>query len=234
MVTIQQSIDVCVPIHTVYNRLTRFEDYPCFMDEVKNVQQLDDTHLHWTSIMANRSVEWDAEITEQETDRCIAWHNTSGPTNDGRVELQPVGPDAARVIFTLHNEPEQVPGSMAGNSEQALALQLKLDMARLKDFIEAQDMHAAVPSRASGHSAGQQEGLAESTQGERGSPRNAPVPMESYAAGSEGFSGEEQAAQPLASSMRNAAEQRNDSAGTSRPDMSGRTSAGSGKGDAKA
>ncbi|QDZ29951.1 CBS domain-containing protein [Noviherbaspirillum sp. UKPF54] len=215
MATIQQSIDIRVPIHAVYNRLARFEDYPQFMDEVKGIRRLDDTHLHWTTIMANRPVEWDAEITEQETDRCIAWHNTSGPTGDGRVELQAVGQDAARVTFTLHSEPEQVPGSLAGNSEQALALQLKLDMARLKDFIEAQESPAvmpAMPSRASGLSAGQREGVAESTPGERGRPRNAPVPTSSYAAGSEGFSGEEEPGQPVASSVRAAAGQRNDPA----------------------
>ena len=144
MATIQQSIDVSVPIHTVYNRLMRFEDYPNFMDEVESVQRLDDTHLHWTTVMANRPVEWDAEIVEQQTDRCIAWHNVSGPTNDGRVELEPMGQDASRVIFTLHTEPEQIPGSMAGNSEQDLALQLKLDLARMKDFIEAGDAQAAM------------------------------------------------------------------------------------------
>lgn len=209
MATIQQSIDVRAPIHTVYDRLCRFEDYPRFMDEVKNVQQLDDTHLHWTTVMANRPVEWDAEITEQETDRCIAWHNVSGPTNDGRVELQPVGQDTARIIFTLHTEPEQVPGSMAGNNEQAMALQLKLDMARLKDFIEGDEAQATMQSRASGQGAGQRQGLAES--------------MQSAAAGSEGFTGDEEPAQPVTSSSRTAAEQRNDSAGSTQQTSSGST-----------
>lgn len=136
MATIQQSIEIRVPVHAAYNQLTQFEDYPRFLEEVKTVQQLDDTHLHWTTIMSNRPVEWDAEITEQEPDRCIAWHNISGPTNAGRVELQPVGSDASRIIFTLASQPEQVPGSPAGNSEEEMAQRLKLDLARLKDFIE--------------------------------------------------------------------------------------------------
>jgi uncharacterized membrane protein len=137
MATIQQSIEIRVPVHAAYNQLTQFEDYPRFMEEVKTVQQLDDTHLHWTTIMSNRPVEWDAEITEQEPDRCIAWHNISSPTNAGRVELQPVGSDASRVVFTLESRPEQVPGSPAGNSEEAMAQRLKLDLARLRDVIEA-------------------------------------------------------------------------------------------------
>jgi hypothetical protein len=192
MATIQQSIDIKVPVHAAYSQLTRFEDYPRFMEEVETVQQLDDTHLHWTTIMANRPVEWDAEITEQETDRCIAWHNTSGPTNIGKVELQPLDADASRVTFTLRTEPEQVPGSMAGNHEDEMAHQLELDLAHLKEFIEA----GGAGARA--------------TQGDSGSP--------GYAAGSEGWSGDEDPGAPVTSSTRastgTAAEQRNDSAGS--------------------
>lgn len=38
MATIQQSIDVHAPIHTVFDRLAHFEDYPRFMDEVQDVR----------------------------------------------------------------------------------------------------------------------------------------------------------------------------------------------------
>jgi hemerythrin superfamily protein len=197
MARIQQSIDIGVPAHIAYLRLTQFEDYPCFMDEVESVRRLDDTHLHWTTRMANRSVEWDAEITERDPDHCIAWRNTSGPTNTGRVEVQEAGPDASRVICTIESAPEQVPGSMAGESGQDMEQRLRLDMARMKDFIEQGEAPRDM-----------QEG--------RGSPRNAPVPTASYAAGSEGFSGEEEAQAPVASAPQKAAEQRNDSAGSVR------------------
>jgi hypothetical protein len=136
MATIQQSIEVKVPLHTAYNQLTKFENYPRFMEDVESVQQIDDTHLHWTTRMANRPVEWDAEITEREPGRYIAWHNTSGPTNTAKVEVRQLGPDTAQVTFTLHSEPEQVPGSMTGFTEQEMAQRLKQDLARLKDFIE--------------------------------------------------------------------------------------------------
>lgn len=191
MARIQQSIDIKLPLHKVYQQLTQFEDYPRFMEEVEAVRRLDDTHLHWTTRMANRSVEWDAEITEQEPDRCIAWRNVSGPTNTGKVEVQAVGPDTARVTCTLESAPEQVPGSPAGNSEQEMAQRLRLDLARLKDLIEA-------PAA------------------ESGSARTAPATTSGYAAGSEGFAGDEEPAAPVTSAMRAAAEQWNDSAGSVR------------------
>lgn len=232
MATIQQSIDIKVPVRTIYNQLTQFEEYPQFMEEVKTVQQLDDTHLHWTTMMANRPVEWDAEITEQEPDRCIAWRNVSGPTNSGKVEVQPLGPDAARVTLTMQSEPQQVPGSMAGNTEQEMAQRLKFDLARLKDFIEARgsetgswrgEIHdAKVTLRdrdAKGQPAqgsAQQAASVADTQAGRGSPRNSPVPTSSYAAGSEGFSGTEEPDAPVTSASHTAAEQWNDSAGSVR------------------
>lgn len=137
MARIQQSIEIGVPVHTAYSLLTRFEDYPRFMQDVETVHRLDDTHLHWSTRMSNRSVEWDAEITEQQEDRCIAWHNISGPTNAGKVEVEQAGPQTARITVMIESAPEQVPGSPAGTGEVALAQRLGQDLARLKELIES-------------------------------------------------------------------------------------------------
>jgi carbon monoxide dehydrogenase subunit G len=137
MAMIQQSIEINAPVRAVYNQLTQFEDYPQFMESVETVKQVDDTHLHWSSTTSNRPVEWDAEIVEQKPDRCIAWNNTGGPTNGGRIEVQPAGEDASRVTFTLQAEAGQMSGAQAGSDEKQMAQQLKQDLARLKEFIES-------------------------------------------------------------------------------------------------
>lgn len=136
MSSASHSIDIRVPARIAYDRLARFEDYSRFIVDVEAVRRLDDTHLHWIMRIADRPLEWDAEITEQEPDRCIAWRSTGGRTNGGRVEVQAVGPDASRVTLTLESAQEQVPASPAGNSGEDAALRLEPDMARLKDFIE--------------------------------------------------------------------------------------------------
>ena len=208
MATVQQSIDIKAPVHAAYNQLSHFEDYPQFMEEVQSVQQLDDRHFHWTTIMSNRSVEWDAEITEQEPGRCIAWHNTSGPTNAARIEVQALGADTSRVTFTLESEAQQVPGASSGFSEQEMAQRLKMDLARLKDFIEGRQTAAHVQSphmSSEPRGTAQQQDSIEAAQGERGSPRNSPAPTSSYAAGSEGWSGEEDPLAPVKSASEAAA-----------------------------
>lgn len=136
MARIQQSIDVGVPVHVVYNQLTQFEDYPRFMQDVETVHQLDDTHLHWSAKMSYQPLEWDSEIVEQIPGRCIAWRNDGGPLQAGKVELQPVGDGKARVIMTVECDPALVPAEHSGNPEETVARRIEDDLARLKQFIE--------------------------------------------------------------------------------------------------
>lgn len=136
MARIQQSIDINVPVRVAYNQLTQFEDYPRFMDEVDAVRQLDDTHLHWSRTMAGRSMEWEAEIVEQLPDQCIAWRSIDGPHNAGRLEVQPLGQQQARVTLTMDCEPEALLGPVQGDAEAAVMQRLGQDLTRFKDFIE--------------------------------------------------------------------------------------------------
>ena len=43
MATIEQSIEVQVPVSTAYNQWTQFEEFPTFMEGVTNVEQIDDS-----------------------------------------------------------------------------------------------------------------------------------------------------------------------------------------------
>jgi uncharacterized membrane protein len=57
MSTVATSIDVNVPVRTAYNRWTQFEEFPRFMEGVKEVQQLDDRRLHWKADIGGREKE---------------------------------------------------------------------------------------------------------------------------------------------------------------------------------
>ena len=48
MSTLEKSIEVNVPVRMSYNQWTQFEEFPRFMEGVKEVKQLDDTRLHST------------------------------------------------------------------------------------------------------------------------------------------------------------------------------------------
>src|SRR5204863_4580997 len=101
MSTIEESIEVRVPLTTAYNQWTQFEEFPQFMEGVESVRQLDDTHLHWVAEIAGARREWDAEITEQIPDERIAWRSTSGTTNAGVVTFHHIDPSSSKVMLQL-------------------------------------------------------------------------------------------------------------------------------------
>ena len=68
MSTIEESIEIDVPVRTAYDQWTQFEEFPTFMEGVESVTQTDDTHLHWVAEIAGVKREWDAVITEQHPD----------------------------------------------------------------------------------------------------------------------------------------------------------------------
>lgn len=138
MTRIAQAIEANVPAHIAYEQLRRFESYPAFMHGIVSVRKMDETRLHWAARVQDKDMEWDAEITEQLPDRCIAWRNISGPQNAVRIELQTVDQQRARVSVTMDCEPARITGAADGDAEAVLQRQLAEELARFKDMVEAQ------------------------------------------------------------------------------------------------
>lgn len=136
MARIEQSIEINVPVEKAYDQLAQFEQYPRFVQNVAQVQQLDDRHLHLRTRAGNLDMEWDAEITQQVPGKCIAWRNTNGPRYEGRIELQPIREDGTRVTVTMECDPKQQILAQHGNAEAAIAEHAERDLARFKKFIE--------------------------------------------------------------------------------------------------
>ena len=135
MSTIEQTIDVNVPLHTAYNQWTQFEDFPNFMEGVESVTQLDDRHLRWVAEVGGEKREWQAEIVDQEPDRRVAWRATDGKDNAGTVTFQPIDQTTTRVEVQMQWEPEgmkEKAGSMVGMDDR----RVKGDLERFKDMIE--------------------------------------------------------------------------------------------------
>ena len=135
MSTIVESIDVAVPVRTAYDQWTQFEEFPRFMEGVKNVRQLDDKALEWTAEIAGVERSWTAEITDQEPDRKVAWRSTSGAKNAGQVTFQPLGDNMTRITLQLEVEPEG-PVETAGDALGFVERQAEGDLRRFKEFIE--------------------------------------------------------------------------------------------------
>jgi uncharacterized membrane protein len=132
--TIEESIEVNVPVSTAYNQWTQFEDFPLFMEGVDHVQQLDDTRLHWVATIAGKKNEWDAKILEQHPDRQISWISEDGKKTRGTVTFEPQGENETlvRVSMSYQADPLETIGSAAGLD----ARRVRGDLERFKELVE--------------------------------------------------------------------------------------------------
>ena len=136
MSTIEQSIDVEVPVRTAYNQWTQFEDFPKFMEGVEEVRQLDDVTLHWKAEILGQTREWDAKITEQNPDERIAWTNIDGAKNAGVVTFHRLDDNKTRIMLQLEFDPEGFL-EKAGDALGVVRGRVKGDLERFKTFIES-------------------------------------------------------------------------------------------------
>lgn len=135
--TIEEAIEIAVPVSTAYNQWTQFEEFPRFMDGVDEVRQLDDTLLHWAATVAGKHAEWDAKIIEQEPDRRITWESTDGKHTRGTVSFEEAGPGRSRIQLRMTYTPEGVTekvGSAVGLDNR----RIRGDLQRFRELIESE------------------------------------------------------------------------------------------------
>jgi uncharacterized membrane protein len=133
--TIEQSIEVDVPIARAYNQWTQFTEFPQFMEGIERIDQLDDRRLHWVASFGGETHEWDAEIVEQAPEERVAWRNTDGKDNAGAVTLHKIDDDTTRVMVQMDWAPEGIKekvGAALGADDR----RVKGDLERFKEFIE--------------------------------------------------------------------------------------------------
>lgn len=136
MNAIQESIRIERPVRVVYDQWTQFEDFPHFMEGVKEVKQLDDRHVRWEIEMGGFIKRWEAEITDQVPDQHIVWESTEGPRSTGKVTFEALADDATMVTLDMTYTPEGVVENL-GALLGLIALRVARDLQCFKDFVEA-------------------------------------------------------------------------------------------------
>lgn len=136
MGTVEKTIEVDVPVTTAYNQWTQFEEFPRFMEGVREVRQMDDTRLYWKAEIGGREKEWYARIIDQEPDRRIAWQSEQGARNGGEVSFEPLDGSRTNISLRMEYEPEDFVES-TGDVLGFVSRRVEGDLDRFKEFIEA-------------------------------------------------------------------------------------------------
>ena len=137
MASVQESVDVDVPIRVAYDQWTQFESFPQFMGGVEKITQIDDTHTHWVTSIDGVKREFDAEITEQHPEERVAWTSTGGEAKHaGVVTFHRLDDAKTRVMVQTDWEPSDLVEKV-GSAINVDERRVKGDLARFKEFIES-------------------------------------------------------------------------------------------------
>ena len=136
---VDTSIEVNLPVSTVYNQWTQFEDFPHFMNGITSITQLGEDRMQWVAEIAGIRRQWEAKVLEQVPDRKVAWAATEGATNAGSVTFEDLS-GRTRVHLFLEYEPEGLVEKV-GDKLNVVENQAEGDLKRFKTFIEAEGYH---------------------------------------------------------------------------------------------
>ena len=135
MATFEESIEVNVPEYTAYSQWTHFEEFPGFIEGVKEVTQLDAKRFHWKAEIAGQAKEWDTEITEQMADQRLAWTSRGGAIRRWVVTFHRLSAARSKVILQLEYDPDGFT-QHTGDPSEVMASRALGDLERFKAFVE--------------------------------------------------------------------------------------------------
>ena len=135
MLTAVLSTDLNVPVRVAYHQWTQFEDFPQFMEGVKQVTQIDAKLLHWRAEIAGKEKEWLAKIIEQKADKRIAWKSRGGSLTGAMVTFHSLSDAKSQILLRVGYTTESGIKDVA-DGVSTVSLRMQRDLERFKAFIE--------------------------------------------------------------------------------------------------
>ncbi|WP_316528342.1 SRPBCC family protein [Kitasatospora brasiliensis] len=111
-----ESVEINAPIDKVYEQCLRFEDLPHYVEPLKRVERLSDTHARMVYDVAGRQFDVEAEIVEKLPERRITWRTTGEPRTTWATTFERLGDARTKVTFQV----DQVSGGARGLVGQAV------------------------------------------------------------------------------------------------------------------
>lgn len=143
MIELRKTLLVHAPIDEVYRFWTHVENFPHFMEHVREVKRsrLNPLRSHWeVRGPGGITMKWDAEVTRHVPDELFSWKTLpgSGVEHAGSVHFEEVGEDTTRVhVRMTYNPPAGALGhavaSLLGGDPKS---RMDEDLARFKTLLE--------------------------------------------------------------------------------------------------
>ncbi|MFD5567808.1 SRPBCC family protein [Streptomyces cadmiisoli] len=136
MNTVEEKIEVAVPVRTAYNQWTQFKSFPRFMSVVQRVDQVRPAVTVWVIGLGPVRREFQTEIVEQKPDTCLIWRSLEHrPSHRGEVWFRPSAAGGTEVTVRIQVEPRRARTPLTGASRAAGRV-VRHELGHFKQFIE--------------------------------------------------------------------------------------------------
>lgn len=140
-IQVRKTITINAPVEQVFEAMSRYENFPQLMRNVRSVELRPDGISHWqVAGPAGVDVEWDAETTQHEPNRRLAWRSLPGSQvqHEGSLDFESVEDRATRLTVDMRYRP---PAGAVGHVAAKLfradpQSELEEDLLRLKTTLE--------------------------------------------------------------------------------------------------
>ncbi|MFJ8886173.1 SRPBCC family protein [Streptomyces sp. NPDC102402] len=133
MSTVEETIEVAVPVSTAYNQWTQFKSFPRFTTVVKRVEQIRPNLTRWVVGFGPVRHEFDAEIVNQRPDSLMTWRSL-GPrlAHRGEVTFRETPSGRTEVSVRISAGPHGLLTRAPGFVRRVV----RTELAHFKEFIE--------------------------------------------------------------------------------------------------
>lgn len=159
---VQRRLTIKRSSQDLYNSWCDLEKAPLYMPFIESVMKTGERTSHWIATSpTGQTIEWNAEILQEQPGRSISWHIQGSPitANAGKVTFE-AAPDGRGTVVTLELDYRQFSGSLKSSIGRIMAQipeREALEMLRrFKELMEAGEV-ASVQGQPTGE--GRKEGI---------------------------------------------------------------------------
>lgn len=143
MSSTETTIDLDVPVEFAYRKWATLESLPDLLTVVDDIKTGDGEISHWTVTLGPVTREFDARVTQVESEQRIAWKSITGPEHAGVITFHRTDEHRSRIAVQLDFEPDGV-AETVGSALKLVESAIEYDLGSFKASIEQEhaDAHA--------------------------------------------------------------------------------------------
>ncbi|MBV7699486.1 SRPBCC family protein [Streptomyces sp. TRM70350] len=139
MSTLELHVDVGVPIDTAWETLHRVEDYPRFVEGVRDAHTDAGGRAHLNVEAGGRAREVEAEVSDR-GEHVMEWLTTGAPELTGSFSVRPVDENTTRIQARVEYDPDTVRENFGGPKgfaqTNAIERLVRSDLEHFKEYLE--------------------------------------------------------------------------------------------------